>query len=447
MSKNNEAYVDWKISNVRNIKGKYGYRITLIYSDNTRKVQQKSGFKSEKECRKARDIAFAQLYSGTYVVDEVIRLREFLETWMETVVKKKKAGTYDTYKSVLKNHIYPRLGNVKLVDLNKGHLTTFYKEVCQVAYTSAKLARVILKTSLRYAVDKKLISESPAENLLLPKKKNCEISAYRTININSEQTLDVEQFKVLLEKSKGTKIYLYILFAGLMGMRKSEIRGLKYSDIDYTRQTIHVQRQLGKDLSKDQSKLPPKTITKQEIALKTRSSDRVLDIPDVVFNAIIEQRKQYEANRRRRPSDFQDLDYICCSSYGRPQSATYASKLYKKLLRENNLPDIRFHDLRHTFATILLKENIATKAVSNALGHAKSIVTVDVYTDMKKIIEEVCEIDETVEEILQPWYLEKIKKDYSKEENGEFFNYSDDDYSFPKSVAEEIIGYAREHIW
>lgn len=111
------------------------------------------------------------------------------------------------------------------------------------------------------------------------------------------------------------------------------------------------------------------------------------------------------------------------------------------------MPDIRFHDLRHTFATILLKENIATKAVSNALGHAKSIVTVDVYTDMKKIIEGVCEIDETVEEILQPWYLEKIKKDYSKEENGEFFNYSDDDYSFPKSVAEEIIGYAREHIW
>lgn len=78
--------------------------------------------------------------------------------------------------------------------------------------------------------------------------------------------------------------------------------------------------------------------------------------------------------------------YICCSSYGRPRSATYASNQYKALLRDNGLPDIRFHDLRHTYASMLLSEELSVKAVSNTLGHAKSIVTVDVYGDKARII-------------------------------------------------------------
>ncbi len=274
---------------------------------------------------------------------------------------------------------------MKLTDLNKGHLIAFYASIYEAAPSAAALSRVILKTALRYAVSKKLISENPAENVLLPKnaKKDKE---YRTIKINKDQTLSIEQLKLLIEKSKETRIHLYILFGAVMGLRKSEIRGLKYSDIDYSRQTIHVKRQLGKDLSKDQSKLQPKTKTKQEIGLKTSSSDRELDIPDIVFNAIVEERKRYEANRSRRSTTFQDLDYICCSSYGRPRSATYASKQYKALLRDNGLPDIRFHDLRHTYASMLLGEELSVKAVSNTLGHSKSIVTVNVYGDKARII-------------------------------------------------------------
>ena len=66
-----------------------------------------------------------------------------------------------------------------------------------------------------------------------------------------------------------------------------------------------------------------------------------------------------------------EVFYICCSSYGRPRSATYASNQYKALLRNNGLPDIRFHDLRHTYASMLLREELSVKAVSNTLGHAK----------------------------------------------------------------------------
>ena len=437
-----KTYIDWKISDVCKIKGKYGYRVTLIYMDGSQQVQQKSGFKTEKECKKARDVAYAKLYSGTYVLDENIRLQEFLEKWMENVIIKKKANTYDSYKSMLKNHIYPKLGNIKLSELTKGHITAFYQSTCKHSRSVAQNCRIILKTALRYAVGKKLIPESPAENLLLPKAEEQNKSEYHTINIKNEQTLNVEQLKLLLEKSKDTRIYLYILFASLMGMRKSEIRGLKYTDIDYSRQTITVQRQLGKDNSKDPENLPPKTLTKQEISPKTRSSTRVLDIPDIVFNAIIAERKQYEANRKRRPTTFQDLGYIVCSSYGRPRSATYASKEYKRILRENGLPDIRFHDLRHTYATLLLKKDIDLKAISNSLGHAKSIISVDVYCDKQKIIEDGTEdIYPFIQEVLPTDVLKRLETRQPKQR----IHYVDN-VCFPDRLADEIIEHALHNV-
>ena len=88
------------------------------------------------------------------------------------------------------------------------------------------------------------------------------------------------------------------------------------------------------------------------------SSVRELPIPDVVFEAILKERKQYEANRRRRTTTFQDLDYICCSTYGRPRSKNYHWQHYKKLLADNGLPDIRWHDLRSTYCTLNIPDEI-----------------------------------------------------------------------------------------
>ncbi len=435
-----KTYVDFKIGEVIKLKNRYGYRITLIYPDGSEKIQQKGGFVKEKDAKKARDLTVAELYGGTFVVDESLKVKEFLSEWHETVIKKKKATTYSNYHYQLKNHIYPALGNLKLSDLNKGHLIKFYADVSKKSYSSAKNCRVILLTALRYAVGKKLISENPAEDLYVPKsekdKQKEKQKEYRTINIDSQATLTVEQLKLLIEKAKETKIYMYILFAGLMGLRKSEILGLKYSDVDFTRQTLYVQRQLGKDLSKPQDELPKKTLTKQEVSLKTRSSKRVLDIPDVVFNAILEQRRIYEKNRRRRPGQFQDEGYICCSSYGRPQSASYCYKGYKKLLSDNGLPNIRFHDLRHTYATILTNEEIDVKAISNSLGHSKTIITVDVYTDKKQMIVDVSEqTQEFACEIFPITYLQE-----QQVEEANRTRFLDEIYYFPEWLAEEIMG-------
>lgn len=178
------------------------------------------------------------------------------------------------------------------------------------------------------------------------------------------------------------------MFASLMGLRKSEIRGLKYDDVDYVNRTIKIQRQLGHRPDANVKDIEKSMLNKQDIKVKTFSSNRELEIPDVLFDAILTERKAYEKNKNRRINDqtnpFRDLGYICCSTYGLPRSSSFAFKYFKDRLKENKLPDIRFRDLRATYCTMLVKENFNLKAISKMMGHASEIISIDIYTDSKK---------------------------------------------------------------
>ena len=142
-------------------------------------------------------------------------------------------------------------------------------------------------------------------------------------------------------------------------------------------------------------------IIDKEVGLKTKSSYREIPIPDYVFETILKERQVYERNRNRRKGEFQDMDYICCSNYGKARSKGFHCRYYKQLLAENGLPDIRWHDLRSTYCTLLLKEAFNPKAVSKLMGHAKELITMDVYADNKGIIADgVPEIEEYMKEVL-----------------------------------------------
>jgi integrase len=181
---------------------------------------------------------------------------------------------------------------------------------------------------------------------------------------------------------------MQVLFNVLMGLRCSEIIAVKYSDVDYINRTLKVERQLGRTLAGNKEDFAPKTLTKQEVKPKTKSSTRELPIPDYVFEAILQERKIYERHKSRRKQEFQDMGYICCSAYGRPRSRNYHGSYYKKLLAENGLPDIRWHDLRSTYCTLLLKKDHNPKAVSKLMGHAKEIITIDVYGNNQEMTAE-----------------------------------------------------------
>ena len=113
---------------------------------------------------------------------------------------------------------------------------------------------------------------------------------------------------------------MQVLLNVLMGLRRSEINGVKYSDVDYINHTLKVERQLGRVHNAVKEDFASKTFTKQEVGLKTKSSYREIPIPDYVFEAILKERQVYEKNRNRRKRGFQDLGYICCSTLGRARA-------------------------------------------------------------------------------------------------------------------------------
>ena len=199
------------------------------------------------------------------------------------------ANTYYNYRDCIQKHIIPRIGGLRLLALNQGHLMKMYKEPVKQYSAIPKRARTL---------SKRLIMTNPCEGLEL--SKGVKKSKYHTIIVDETKTYTLEQVKLLLEASKETRIHMQMVFALLIGLRKSEINGLKYSDIDYKNRKLRIQRQLGRDLHVDEESLKPKTKTKHEIKLKTASSYRELDIPDYVFEEILEERKKYEKNRSRR---------------------------------------------------------------------------------------------------------------------------------------------------
>lgn len=397
-------YVEWRVSQVMPVRSGFGYRIFLKYLDGSEKPYQKSGFKTEKEANRAREKTIAELYNGTFIVYSKVKVADFMLSWLEIDIGKRTESheTYYNYCNTVNNHIIPALGNKRMADVTRGDIQKLFNAKASYSRSVAEQVKTIMNVSFRYAVTSKVISVSPVEGVGLPKTEiSQKKTAFRSRSIDTQKTLTMEQVLVLLEKSKDTPIHMQVLFGVLMGLRRSEINGVKYSDIDYINRTLNVNRQLGRVHNAKKEDFAPKTFTKQEVGLKTKSSYREIPIPDYVFEEILKERQVYEANRNRRKREFQDLDYICCSTYGRPRSKGFHCKYYKQLLAESGLPDIRWHDLRSTYCTLLLKEEFNPKAVSKLMGHAKELITMDVYADNREIIADgVPEIEAYMEMVL-----------------------------------------------
>lgn len=384
----NKTYIDYKLYSVIKLKDKYGFRLKLFFNDDTEDMIQIGGFTKKNEATTERDKVASQLINHTFVVQPKIKFEVYMRYWLDKEIKPGKYNTYMSYRNVIENYAIPFLGNLNLVQINMGHIQKFYNDTASKYESIARLAKTIMQTAMKYAKDKNLIEVDPTANVPLP--KTIEKKEYKTVVIKEEQVLNVEQIKTLIEASKSTPIYLQVLFAVLMGLRKQEINGLKYTDIDFVNRKLYLRVQLGRKTTDTIDDCPRKMLTKQEIELKSYHSERVLDIPDMVFEAILNEKQKYERNRNRRINDkhnpFYDHKYICCSTYGKPRSKDFHRRYYLKLLEDNNLPNIGFHDLRHTYATLLLINNYDLKAVSELLGHASTIITSNVYFDKNRLI-------------------------------------------------------------
>jgi len=286
---------------------------------------------------------------------ESITLSRYIDRWLEDVVRTKdRPTTYTTYQIILSKHVLPFLGSLTLRKLTPLRIQHFYtvleKRGCSPSMIRNVHAR--LRTALGQAVEWRLLVRNPTDGVTPPRPPK------RTM-----QVLDEAQVQRFLRQAKELPYYALYLLAVTGGLRQGELFALRWSDFDLRARTLHVSHTL-QDV-KGQLELAE---------TKTHRSRRPVLLPRKVVEALVAHRLEMEEKGI-------ESDFCFCDSHGKPlRKSNFIRRSFKPLLRKAGLPDIRFHDLRHTAATLLLARGVNPKVVQERLGHANVSLTLDVYS-------------------------------------------------------------------
>lgn len=328
-----------------------------------------------------------QVAIGEYVEPTKLTVGEFLQRWLRDYAQGAvRWTTLDSYRWLTEKHILPALGHIPLSHLKPLDLQQFYAQKLAggrldgrggLAPRSVQYMHGLLREALGSAVKWQLLARNPAEAVDPPRRERAEM-----------QVLDVGDVQAFLEAARGTRYYALWVLDVTTGLRRGEMLGLRWQDIDLEAGTLAVRQTLvcvrGKVL------IQPRA--------KTQASLRVVSLPEAAVEALRTHRAQQE-DERRFARDYQDNDLVFCTPEGRPVDPNNLAKRYfKPLLRQAGLPDIRIQDLRHTHATMLLGAGVNLKLVSDRLGHTTTRMTADIYSHVLPRMRD--EVAATVDKIL-----------------------------------------------
>ena len=290
-------------------------------------------------------------------------LGQWLDAWMENYAKLQvRASSYKTYQGFIGNHIKPTLGDMLLEKLTSMDLQRLYKyllESGRVECTesrnrprglSVKTVRNInqmISSALNCAVEQRLIPGNPTKGCVLPKLERKEM-----------KILPPESLGTFFEEARRSGVFELYYIDLATGLRRGELLGLKWEDIDLEQGSLRVQRQV--------CRIDGEIV---EAPLKTKNAYRVLPLSAEAVEVLREQRKKNGGSQ-----------YVFPSPTGGPISPDSVLHMLHRVLKRAGLPKVRFHDLRHTFATLALQNGVDIKTVSGMLGHYSAGFTLDTYT-------------------------------------------------------------------
>jgi len=349
---------------IRKRGSKWCFVLDIGRDPETGKRRQKwfSGFATKKEAQRAMVEKIAELNRGEYIEPTKITVKEFLEMWLEDEVKpNRKITTYDIYHSVITNHLIPGIGNIPLNQLGPIHINRLLKSLLDrgISSTSAKYSVRTLKVALNWAVKMQLIPKNPAANIRVSTGPS---GAGMKVWTDEE----VNQF---LQVAKESKYYPAFYLAITTGMRIGELLGLKWADIDFDRGTISIRRTLQRTSAGLQ-------LIEQT---KTAKSRRLISISPSTVEVL--KKHRVEQKKEMIQYNYRDVyDLVFTTRTGKPVEPRNLREYFSFLSKKAGLPPIRFHDLRHTHATLLLQQGVHPKIVSERLGHSSISMTLDIYS-------------------------------------------------------------------
>lgn len=334
----------------------------------SRKQKRFSGFDTKKEAQQAMTEKINEVNQGTYIEPSKETFGDYVEKWFATRKKNLRPSSFNTYKYLIQKHIIPQLGKIPLADLNTFHIETFYDRLQSgernskplAASTIRKIHQVINPALQKAATKYKLIQENPAKEVELPKLEEKEMDYYTE-----------EEARYLLNNTrKNTRVHILFMLALSTGMRRGEILGLKWDDIDWKNKTLYVRRQL--------------TTSNEFVDVKTKAARRSISLDDHTLEELkAHKSKQNEERLENGPAYQNKENLIICTEIGSRYHPDNVKRTWNRLFNRKDMEEIRkirFHDLRHTHATLLLKQGVHVKIVSERLGHSSVRTTLDKYS-------------------------------------------------------------------
>ena len=338
-----------------------------------RKQKTKSGFKTKKEAQTAAAALITQLERGEYFEEKKITIKSFIEDWLENVARHNiKPSTFGGYKGTIHKRIIPALGHYKLTDLKPPAINKFYNHLLKDENLSEEYVEYIhsiLKTAFNTAVEWEYIRTNIFHKVKKPRRKKKEM-----------QTWSFEEARCFLETIKDGKRHYYMLYllAIYTGMRRGEILGLRWSDINFEAGKLSIQRTLY--YTKEQGIIIQST--------KNNHSARTVSISDFVMSELKQHRIWQIERKLQFGVPYSEDGYIIANEKGGPLNPNYVYNHFSKAIKKANVKKIRFHDLRHTHASLMLLLGEHPKIVSERLGHSSIEMTMNTYShvtfDMQK---------------------------------------------------------------
>lgn len=352
-------------------KGKKYY--VVLYVDKKQKWIP-LGIDVKKGNKKIAEQAMAEMivkYSNNPNTINNVMLSDYIRSWLENVKNHVDIITYEDYKQYANNHIIPyfekkkiKLANVTFQDIENYYNYKFTSGRLDgkpggLALSTIRRHKVVLNLTFKKAICEGIININPCEYARLPKETN-----HNTV----AKFYTVEQCKKLLEVTKGSVLHDMIYLTIIYGLRRSELMGLKWNAVDFVNNTITIKHTV---VLQNQIVAKDKT--------KNKSSNRVYPLLDDVKEILLKIKDNQQKDKEFFGKSYKNNDYIFKDVRGNQYYPSYPTHSLRKILKKNELPHIRWHDLRHSCASMLILKSWQMKEISDWLGHADIGTTMNIY--------------------------------------------------------------------
>ncbi len=317
---------------------------------------------TRREVQEALKKALHEQQQGTLATGPQQTLKAYLEQWLDQVYKPTvRLNTYRQYRSIIRHHIVPALGHIAVQKLTAEKVQAFYAGKQQEGSAAGTIGLIhsVLHKALENAVKWGLVSRNVTKLVTKPRMERYEGTV-----------LTVEQAKRLLDVAQGSRLESLLVVALATGMRRGELLALHWDDVDLKKGVVYVRRTMSHITGHSYVESEP----------KTRAGRRKIVLPDVAIEAFRKHQEAQDQMRAKVGVKWQERGIVFCNYSGGFFNPTQMAFEFKKLLKLAGLPDMRFHDLRHSAATFLLAAGVHPKVVQERMGHSSIVMTMNIYS-------------------------------------------------------------------